>query len=62
MDLINCDIEKIEISPEEQARLQSLSPNRCPYCFDPMRVGDEEAFGVCAACVDLAYILKTAGG
>jgi hypothetical protein len=50
MDLNNLELEKCEISPEEEARLESLSKQPCVSCGGPMTVGFEEAFGVCKDC------------
>lgn len=55
MDLTNLKIEKCEISPEEETRLDSISAHECPECGGPMTVGFEEAFGVCSNCCDEAY-------
>lgn len=55
MDLSNLDIEKCEISPEEEARLNTVSDRACESCEGPMTIGCEEAFGVCLNCVSAAY-------
>lgn len=55
MDLSNLTLEKCEISPEEEARLDSPSDQACESCGGPMTVGFEEAFGLCSDCVSSAY-------
>jgi hypothetical protein len=53
--LTDFDIQALEISMEEQTRLESVSPNPCPACKGVMLVGADECFGICDKCIEESY-------
>jgi len=50
-DLQDLQVSEAEpMSPEEEARLNELSPNPCPFCSGTMKVWDDEYLGYCQNC------------